>query len=563
MYDKCNDKGIIDVYYLFCRYSGERYQWYHPQHFKVGRYHGFYQEESTWSPKDKLYLFLIINFSINIIYYRDISFTFTLLPSSLTHLTFGINFNLPFNDSLLSLPLTHLIFHQYSIFNHPIAHALPSTLLHLTFGMDFNQILAHLPPSLTHLTCGQQFNDCIDEIPPSITHLSVGATRGGVFNIPVSRLPPCLVSLDLGDKYCFSLPRLPATLTHLNLGVTFPVLPDLPLAITHLTLNSYYMDNVLLEVQTIFPSSLIYFFTVTLAEKMILPPTLHSLAVGYQIQGNAPFPPKLKYLEVMDLRREKDLFVPDSLETLILFGDWKYVLHSLPPNLTRLEIFNYGTLPFPLPPSIAHLHLSVRAEIKPEDTVSIFYLPNLTYLSLNFVELYDKFTVPSISLPPELTTLKLSTTVDTYDPYTHLNFTHLISIIDFFSAPLKTLYINGPSAIPALPSSLHTLKLSHFTSCSPLPLQLEKLTINLKQANLTALPSFPPRLQILKLNYKPREGEYMPEVPQSLKQVVARKFVVKRNWRVPPGLTKLLAMDCEDESELKYPETLEDVNYSK
>eukprot|EP01112_Ceratiomyxa_fruticulosa_P015379 TRINITY_DN4513_c0_g1_i4.p1 TRINITY_DN4513_c0_g1~~TRINITY_DN4513_c0_g1_i4.p1 ORF type:complete len:166 (-),score=21.10 TRINITY_DN4513_c0_g1_i4:154-651(-) len=43
-------------------------------------------------------------------------------------------------------------------FNKPLNGLLPSTLTHLTFGYHFNKSVNSLPASLTHLTLGSNFN---------------------------------------------------------------------------------------------------------------------------------------------------------------------------------------------------------------------------------------------------------------------------------------------------------------------------------------------------------------------------------------------------------------------
>jgi len=124
------------------------------------------------------------------------------LPASLTHLTFGDEFNHPIGVGVLPASLTHLTFGDE--FNHPIDEGvLPASLTHLTFGEKFNQPIGVgvLPPSLTHLTFGKKFNQKIerDVLPPSLTHLTFGER----FNHPIDEdvLPAWLTHLEFGKQF--------------------------------------------------------------------------------------------------------------------------------------------------------------------------------------------------------------------------------------------------------------------------------------------------------------------------------------------------------------------------
>src|ERR1700722_15408620 len=71
------------------------------------------------------------------------------IPSSVTHLTFGEEFN------------------------QNIKECIPSSVTYLKFGSNFNQDIKNcIPSSVTHLTFGEEFNQNIkDYIPSSVTHL--------------------------------------------------------------------------------------------------------------------------------------------------------------------------------------------------------------------------------------------------------------------------------------------------------------------------------------------------------------------------------------------------------
>jgi hypothetical protein len=102
-----------------------------------------------------------------------------MLPSSLTHFTFGYSFNQKLNLGVLPSSLTHLTFDR--LFNRPIGPGvLPCSLTHLTFGHWFNQPIGKnvLPSSLTHLTFGFGFDKSIEQdiLPSSLTHLYLNSS---------------------------------------------------------------------------------------------------------------------------------------------------------------------------------------------------------------------------------------------------------------------------------------------------------------------------------------------------------------------------------------------------
>jgi hypothetical protein len=63
---------------------------------------------------------------------------------------------------------------------------LPKSLTHLTFGNDFNQEVSQLHKLLTHLTFGYDFNQDVSDLPKSLTHLTFD--RYSKFNQKVSQL---------------------------------------------------------------------------------------------------------------------------------------------------------------------------------------------------------------------------------------------------------------------------------------------------------------------------------------------------------------------------------------
>lgn len=132
---------------------------------------------------------------------KHYTFNWNLLPSTLTHLTFGINFNLPV-DKKLPHSLTHLKFKNNiwgTGFNQPIDH-LPPRLTHLVVGTNFNKPVNNLPSTLKYFKAGEKFDHSIDNLPDAVTHIIL-------HNIPpINKLPPSLLYLRI--SYTPDIPNL-------------------------------------------------------------------------------------------------------------------------------------------------------------------------------------------------------------------------------------------------------------------------------------------------------------------------------------------------------------------
>ena len=92
---------------------------------------------------------------------------------------------------------------------------LPHSLTHLTFGTEFNQSVDNLPYSLTHLTFGTEFNQCVDNLPCSLTHLTLGHR----FNKRIDNLPMSLTSLTLGFLIYQKINNLPPNLQKIRVYI--------------------------------------------------------------------------------------------------------------------------------------------------------------------------------------------------------------------------------------------------------------------------------------------------------------------------------------------------------
>lgn len=120
----------------------------------------------------------------HLIYWVDLEIDENVLPESLTHITFGSNFNQKINANVLPNSLTYLKFGF--AFNQKInANVLPNSLTHLIFGGCFNQKLDKFvfPNSLRYIKFGLFYNQEIvrDVLPDSLECIMVG--------VDITRLP--------------------------------------------------------------------------------------------------------------------------------------------------------------------------------------------------------------------------------------------------------------------------------------------------------------------------------------------------------------------------------------
>lgn len=228
-----------------------------------------------------------------------------LLPSTLTHLTFGI------------------------FFDNPVGDLLPLSLQHLTFGTYFNQPVDSLPPNLTHLRLGRFFNQNITSLPTTLLELKIlgSSEEDSDFNAKIKYLPPGLVTLRTNTWALYLEVPLPDTILDLQFKYcdyqNRGVLPSLPPNLVRLECWEVWQPG---------------------ADLCVLPASLTSLTLfsgdcDDPMHLPAPLPPNLKELRL----------------------DGNYILPPLPPSVTRLAIpWGWGKeseslTSADLPPNLTHL----------------------------------------------------------------------------------------------------------------------------------------------------------------------------------------------------------------
>lgn len=479
-----------------------------------------------------------------------------LLPPNLTHLTFGIHFNLPL-DHHLPPSLTHLTFeNNFQIpedlprevssridhyWNHPLDN-LPSKLTHLVLPANFNSPIL-LPSTLTHLTASSSLS--INSLPHSLIHLEIGTIEREV------TFPPFLTYLRITRfQRCVSL-TLPEKLTEFQCYESFPAESHLPDSITSLTIRT----------------------------------------------SRSTFPPNLKHLTLIEGGFPVDIKLPPSLETLHTRVSLENPLPPLPPNLKTLKSQFNSVNPPSFPSNLTVLHLMLGPEHL-HSLQSIFSLPNLTSLWLDARYLYNKevcLAMKTLSLPPKLKDLYLeafsvpidftsapleSVTLFSLGAF-HPTLPHTVHTLDLHSTALKkwppfvtSLTIrkyNGdsipptltqldvsyhmtdwPINLPRLPDSLISLRCRN---CQPLsfPPKLEHITLNIYRQPLPPLPS---SLRVLELK-RGVEAVDMPVLPPSLRELHAVSVPLTRSTIIPPLIKTVWAQNSGDLPE--FPPSLENL----
>lgn len=386
--------------------------------------------------------------------------------------------------------------------NQPLT--LPASLTHITFGDDFNQPLNNLPASLTHLTLGRYFNQPLDGIPSTLIYLSIGL----YFNHPIDNLPQTLTTLifsSLRSKSEYSITTLPASLVTLMLPLIWqhPVkcfIPPQPPPNLKLLKIGHPVSEWMSHLRTSKITDLEAKVYKGKIESSQLPQSLTRLTIWGEtyICNQDNLPPTLTHLT------QREGLIPlhpfpsvwpktiTHLSTFLICDKW-------PPALVRLTLSSSFNSPLiDLPATITHLGFwdgdgklfSERSQFNQALTA----LPhNLLHLSLG-----AKYSHPVDNLPLNLTHLTFGDSfnhnVDSLpEGLTHLAFgNHFTTPITKLPSTLTHLFLGSSynSPLECIPNSVVLLGLGHmFGSSIHLPSKLCKFYIEsaYKSKNLTLI----------------------------------------------------------------------------
>eukprot|EP01133_Synstelium_polycarpum_P017025 gene17025-20282_t len=262
--------------------------------------------------------------------------------STLTHVTFGVHFNMKLEPGTL-----------------------PNTITHLTFGNSYNKEIqiGVLPDSITHLRFSVCFNKPI--IPGSLPKNLLQLHFGNGFNqeLELGTLPNGLIHCGFG--YCYNQPfkhgLFPASLTHLEIHQCIPS-SGLPDTITHLKFPNYSSQEIK---PTLFPLSLKQ-LDFGLGDTMSLPSLLPGALpqglthITFDIEFNQKIGPGL---------------LPNGLE-YVRFGHYfnQPLAYTMPLTITHLALgprFN-NTLKLQAMPLLTRLTFVVDPDHNHEHLATLF-----------------------------------------------------------------------------------------------------------------------------------------------------------------------------------------------
>ena len=130
---------------------------------------------------------------------------------------------------------------------------IPSTITHLKFGNEFNKPIKNLPSSLIKLSFGNCFNQSIKGLLPStLTQLKLGKHFK---RFEIGTIPSTVTHLTLGCKSNNLVPGyIPTSVTHIKVNYfDHNYIRCLPNSITHLTFNRRYHDFINIFYNMIIP----------------------------------------------------------------------------------------------------------------------------------------------------------------------------------------------------------------------------------------------------------------------------------------------------------------------
>jgi len=314
------------------------------------------------------------------------------IPSTVTHIIFGYNFNCVIDDMLprsliylkfgerfgakidnLKLMTPDLQFLQFGNYFNNNVDDLPLTLKYLNFGNYFNNKVNNLPKSITHIKFGHRFEQPIDELPQSIEHiilsdisfavflslityvqnkntplnevvppkLAVSIHFNKTFNMKVHNLEslPGVTRLKFGQNFNQSVDKLPATIVFIHFGYYFdqPVdnLPPLLKTIIFGANFDHMIDNLpSLVDRIIFSSQGLFNQSITK-----LPPSLTYLKLsrGFNRSFDNVITPSLLFIKFGGYFNQPVNNLP-SVKRIIFGHDFNQPIDNLPKSVKYLTL---------------------------------------------------------------------------------------------------------------------------------------------------------------------------------------------------------------------------------
>jgi hypothetical protein len=143
------------------------------------------------------------------------------VPKKLKHISFGREFNAPWNNGVLPDSIVTISFHERCKFNFDVdCSCLPSNLRKISFGHMFNKSIDELPDTVEVLFFCQnsKFNKVIKKFPSSLRELYLGDN----YDKPLVNLPNSVEILHFSIKSLFNLEiQYPVNLKKICFGKSF------------------------------------------------------------------------------------------------------------------------------------------------------------------------------------------------------------------------------------------------------------------------------------------------------------------------------------------------------
>jgi hypothetical protein len=310
------------------------------------------------------------------------------LPSQLTHLIFGHEFNKQCDK-------------------------LPKYLTNLTFGYKFNCKVDLLPISLTNLTFGYTFNKSIKLLPDQIEHLVLGFS----FNRPLNKLPINLQSLTLGERFNSEINYWGLKITILNFACVTHIIKNIPETVKEVKFAYCYSKSL-----QYLPKSITHLYFGSNISSPCLNDNITHLTIYNGLNYKwAKIPSSLIDLTICDYG--KNMFdLPEGLTHLTIYKNYKY-LEILPESLIYLSLNNYNGDFNKLLKNLLYLQID---GFFPQ---SIYFPPKLNYTDSSELTLTAQYDFSLI--PEKFTQLNII-----------CNFNENIKPIEYIPLHIKKIYLN-------------------------------------------------------------------------------------------------------------------------
>lgn len=252
------------------------------------------------------------------------------VPKKLKHISFGREFNAPWNKGVLPDSIVTISFHERCKFNFDVDRScLPSNLRKISFGHMFNKSIDDLPDTVEVLFFCQnsKFNKVIKKFPSSLRELYLGDD----YNRPLVNLPDSVEILHFSIKSRFNLEiQYPINLKKICFGKSFnQPLQQLSRLLELTTIKFHNCSLFNLPVEGAFQALKSIRFGINFNNHVNLCncPVLLTIKFSPKSKFNSSFSEAPKSLEYLYLGKNfnHDLWVPNTIKIITFPNSSKFV----------------------------------------------------------------------------------------------------------------------------------------------------------------------------------------------------------------------------------------------